>query len=131
MSSRLHRRHWLGLGLGLSASAGGHLFAGPDERAQKAAPIGSAVSGAEGSSPFDLLDLRLEGSRDLARRAVVLVPRDLPAGTRVPLLILLHGLGETTNEEAGVRAWIDRYGLLRCHTRLAHPPVAPESRRGD
>jgi predicted esterase len=113
MITRLHRRHWLGLGLGLSASAAGRtLFAGPDES-------------------FEVLDLKLEGVRDLARRATVLVPRDLPAGARVPLLVLLHGLGETTSEAAGVRAWIDRYGLLRCHARLAHPPVAPETRRGD
>ncbi len=77
------------------------------------------------------MDLKLDGSRELARRAIVLVPRDIAPGTRVPLLVLLHGLGETKSEDAGVRAWIDRYGLVSCHARLRHPPVAPETRRGD
>ena len=132
MSTRLHRRQWLGLGLGLSASlARRPLLAAPDERARPPVPASSTMSGPAPSEAFDVLDFKLEGTRDLARRASVLVPRDLAPGARVPVLILLHGLGETTNEEAGVRAWIDRYGLLRCHTRLAHPPVAPETRRGD
>ncbi|HMI86088.1 MAG TPA: hypothetical protein VK550_18455 [Polyangiaceae bacterium] len=117
MSTRLHRRDWLGLGLAVSASSAGRaLFAAPS---------------APGDSAFDIIDLKLEGARDLARRAVVLVPRDLPSGARVPLLVLLHGLGETKSEDAGVRAWIDRYGLLTCHARLKHPPVAPETGRGD
>jgi enterochelin esterase-like enzyme len=94
--------------------------------------VSSARAGsAPDEAPFDVLDLRLDGSRELTRRAVVAVPRDLPAGLRVPVLILLHGLGETTNETAGVRAWIDRYGLLTSHLRLARPPVMPRTRRGD
>jgi predicted esterase len=114
MRTRLHRRHWLGLGLGFSA-----ISAGP------------ALADADPSGAFDIIDLKLEGQRDLARRAIVLVPRDIPTGVRVPLLLLLHGLGETKSEDAGVRAWIDRYGLVSCHTRLKHPPVAPETSRGD
>jgi hypothetical protein len=116
MSIRLHRRHWLGLGLS----------AFPPRRALFAPSNDGVPEGA-----FDVLDWKLEGSRDLARRATVLVPRDLPAGARVPLLVLLHGLGETKSEDAGVRAWIDRYGLLTSHARLSHPPIAPETKRGD
>jgi len=151
MTKRLHRRHWLGLGLGLSACSGRRAVlaspsdgAPPDERggiaapaeggrdASRSGPVPSAV-GTDGGpdEAFDVLDLKLGGSRDLARRATVLVPRHLAAGTRVPLLVLLHGLGETKSEDAGVRAWIDRYGLLSSHARLSHPPVAPETRRGD
>jgi enterochelin esterase-like enzyme len=84
-----------------------------------------------GREGFEVLDWKLEGGSDLARRAVVLVPRGLGAGQRVPVLVLLHGLGETSSEALGVRAWIDRYGLLTSHARLARPPVGPESGRGD
>jgi iron(III)-salmochelin esterase len=120
MSIRLRRRRWLGFGLGLSVlSATRRLFALPAEAERDA------------GGPFDTLDLKLDGSRDLARRAIVLVPRGLADGARVPVLVLLHGLGETKSEDAGVRAWIDRYGLLTSHARLLHPPVGPESKRGD
>lgn len=111
MRTRLHRRTWLGLGLGFCATA--------------------AASSDPAQRDFKVLELKLDGSRELARRAVVLVPRDVPADTRLPLLVLLHGLGETTSEGAGVRAWIDRYGLVTSHARLKHPPVAGETRRGD
>src|SRR5882762_3325833 len=84
-----------------------------------------------GSDGFEVLDWKLEGGSDLARRALVLVPRGLGASQRAPVLVLLHGLGETSSEALGVRAWIDRYGLLTSHARLARPPVGPESGRGD
>jgi enterochelin esterase-like enzyme len=83
------------------------------------------------SERFDILDWKLAGDADLSRRAVVLVPRGLAREERVPVLVLLHGLGETSSETAGTRAWIDRYGLLTSHARLLHPPVAAESKRGD
>jgi enterochelin esterase-like enzyme len=138
MNIRLHRRHWLGLGLGLSASGGARALLGsPAEpappksgRSQDGrADAGDAIATAERA--FEVLDLKLDGSRDLARRAVVLVPRDIAAGSHAPLLVLLHGLGETKSEDAGVRAWIDRYGLVTSYARLKNPPVAPETRRGD
>jgi enterochelin esterase-like enzyme len=84
-----------------------------------------------GTERFDVLDWKLAGDADLTRRAVVLVPRGIEPGRRVPVLVLLHGLGETSSETAGVRAWVDRYGLLTSHARLARPPVAPETARGD
>jgi hypothetical protein len=80
---------------------------------------------------FDVLDWKLPGDPDLSQRAVVLVPRGLLPDQRVRVLVLLHGLGETSSEAAGVRAWIDRYGLFTSHARLLSPPVAAESKRGD
>jgi len=68
-------------------------------------------------------DLRLDGDPRLARRALLLVPRHLPAGKRLRLLVLLHGLGETGDELAGIHAWGDRYGLVRAYERLRRPPV--------
>jgi hypothetical protein len=36
----------------------------------------------------------------------------------LPLVVLLHGLGETSDEGLGARAWIDRYGLSSSVARL-------------
>lgn len=70
----------------------------------------------------------------IARRRVAIVIPKITAsthGSRMPLLLLLHGLGETGDPEAGVRAWTDRYGLVSSLDRLAAPPVAPTTKRGD
>jgi len=116
MSDGLGRRSVLGLGaLALPLST----------RISRAATEGAAAD------RFDLYDWKLEGSADLSKRAIVLVPRDVPAGTRIAQLVLLHGLGETSDETLGARAWIDRYGLLTSHARLSRPPVLPESKRRD
>jgi hypothetical protein len=112
MGRAFGRRGFLGL---LAAASGGPAYA----------------EGFASGERFDVLDWKLPGDRDLSRRALVLVPRGIAPGERVPTLLLLHGLGETSNETAGVRAWIDRYGLLTSHARLSRPPVAPTSTRGD
>src|SRR5258708_6374084 len=90
-----------------------------------------ARAGDAGSEGFEVLDWKLDGGADLARRALVLVPRGLGAAQRVPVLVLLHGLGETSSEALGIRAWIDRYGLLTSHARLARPPLDSQGSRGD
>lgn len=93
--------------LGLGAS----LLAGP-------------VRGATPASPHLVQhDLKLDGDRQLARRSLLLVPRDIPPGTKLPLLVLLHGLGETGNELLGIHAWGERYGLVSSHERLLQAPV--------
>jgi hypothetical protein len=58
-----------------------------------------------------LHDWALPGDAKIGRRAVVLVPTHLKKGERVPLLIALHGLAETENEEMGAYAWVKRYGI--------------------
>jgi hypothetical protein len=47
------------------------------------------------------------------------------------LVILLHGLAETSDEHTGARAWVDRYGLLTSVRRLRLAPLAPVSARDD
>ncbi|MBW2459798.1 MAG: hypothetical protein JRI68_35230 [Deltaproteobacteria bacterium] len=42
---------------------------------------------------------------------------------RLPLLVLLHGLGETGDQRSGAHAWIERYGLGRAYDRLRTPPI--------
>jgi predicted esterase len=44
----------------------------------------------------------------------------------LPVLVLLHGLGETRDERAGRFAWLEPYGLARAWERLITPPVARE-----
>lgn len=80
---------------------------------------------------LDVVDINVPGDRALGRRFVLLVPRHLARGERVPLLVLLHGLGETGDERMGVYAWLERYGLGTAYDRLRRPPVARTSRRRD
>lgn len=58
-----------------------------------------------------------------SRRALVLAPR-LPRRGGYPVLVLLHGLAETTNEALGLTAWSDRYGLVESDARLRRGKVA-------
>ncbi|HVY45633.1 MAG TPA: hypothetical protein VHB21_07120, partial [Minicystis sp.] len=50
---------------------------------------------AAGSAELALFDLTVDGDAELGRRFTLLVPRRLAPGERVPLVVLLHGLGET------------------------------------
>lgn len=74
---------------------------------------------------------RLTVKGELAQRVDLLVPKHLPAGTKPALLVALHGLGESHDEELGAAAWIDRYGLGSAYERLLAPPVARTSKRGE
>ena len=44
-------------------------------------------------------------------RAVIALPTRRDRSAKLPLLVLLHGLGETVNPKLGLRAWLDAYGL--------------------
>ena len=70
---------------------------------------------------LSLHDWKLDGDPKIARRAVVLVPRHLGASERVPLLIALHGLAETVDEELGAYAWVRRYGVAEGYAHLRAP----------
>ncbi|MCC6898544.1 MAG: hypothetical protein IT377_06195 [Polyangiaceae bacterium] len=75
------------------------------------------------SSDFVQHDLILDADKRIARRALVLQPTHVPAGAKLPVLVLLHGLGETGNELLGIHAWGERYGAVRAYERLRRPPV--------
>jgi enterochelin esterase-like enzyme len=75
------------------------------------------------SDELEQHDLVLDGDKKLARRSLLLVPKHVPPGRKLPMLVLLHGLGETGNEMLGIHAWGDRYGLVRAYERLCRPPV--------
>ncbi|MBV9946794.1 MAG: hypothetical protein JOZ69_08105 [Myxococcales bacterium] len=71
------------------------------------------------------LDLReIDAGGRMARRFVLAVPRDLSDGERVPLVVLLHGLGETARERDGAWAWLERYGLGTSYDRLVDTGTA-------
>ena len=80
----------------------------------------TGTAGAAECSAFESRILDVSGER-LAKRCRLLVPRDRAKSRR--LLVLLHGLGETTSEDLGIRAWADRYGVCAAHERLKRPPV--------
>jgi len=83
---------------------------------------------AQGSADFEVRDLALDGDRKLSRRMTLVVPRGLGPRDKLPLLVLLHGLGETGDERAGAFAWLERYGLGTSLSRLLHPPIARTSK---
>lgn len=85
-----------------------------------------AWSGANSLEPGALEErvLQLEGDRRFARTARLLLPRRQSSTGPLPLLVLLHGLGETKSEQAGLIAWSERYGLVSAYERLLRPPVA-------
>jgi pimeloyl-ACP methyl ester carboxylesterase len=77
-------------------------------------------------------DLRLAASdAPFGGRVPVLVPRSVPSGTSLPLVIALHGLGEAQDPVLAAKAWPALYGLLDAAERLASPPLAPRGKRGD
>ncbi|HVK70919.1 MAG TPA: alpha/beta hydrolase-fold protein [Polyangium sp.] len=85
-----------------------------------------------GGPDLDVRDLDLPGDRALGRRMTLSIPRGLdPTKAPAPLLVLLHGLGETGDERMGAYAWLERYGLATSFARLGRPPVVRTSKRLD
>ena len=72
------------------------------------------------SNELVLSELKLPGDPAFGR-ALLAVPKRLPA--KPSLLVLLHGLGETHDQEVGSRAFAERYGLLSAVSRLTNPPI--------
>ncbi len=64
------------------------------------------------------------------KRATVLVPRPIPPGTRLPVLVALHGLGETIDPMTGANAWPKSYALTQAYERLLAPPLEPGDLQG-
>lgn len=74
--------------------------------------------------PFERHELVLEGDRRTAKNALLLVPKRAGRSAPLPLLVLLHGLGETRSVALGLRAWAELYGLVESVARLDAPPIA-------
>ena len=71
----------------------------------------------------------MPGEKGIGSRFTLLIPKS--AEGPVPLLVALHGLGETHDQRLGAHAWVERYGLGSCYDRLCEPPIdraSPKSR---
>jgi pimeloyl-ACP methyl ester carboxylesterase len=79
----------------------------------------------------DLRNLRLMDLMESGRRFVLIVPRYQNPDQKIPLVVFLHGLGETTNERLGAYAWVEKYGLGSAWQRLKRPPIERTSKRGE
>ena len=67
----------------------------------------------------------------VGRMSVVVVVPEHAADERFPVLIALHGRGETLKgPERGARGWVDDYALGRAAARLAHPPLVEKDFEG-
>jgi enterochelin esterase-like enzyme len=65
-----------------------------------------------------------------SRRAVVLVPRPVPKGRTLPVLVALHGMGETTTPERGAHGWLDYYAIDEAIAALRSPPLTSDDYHG-
>jgi enterochelin esterase-like enzyme len=65
---------------------------------------------------LDVREVPVAGTR--SRLFVLATPRHLAPNERVPLVVLLHGLGETGDPRMGAWAWLERYGLGTSYDRL-------------
>lgn len=80
---------------------------------------------------IDVRDIALPGDRALGQRMTLVIPRKIVLTSNIPLLVLLHGLGETGDQRLGAYAWLEKYGLETAIDRLFHPPVTRIAKRGD
>ena len=75
------------------------------------AAAGALLSGseawAEGSKHYDLKEIVVGGDKRIGTRFTLLTPKHV-GKKKVPLLVLLHGLGETHDQHIGARAWVAR-----------------------
>jgi poly(3-hydroxybutyrate) depolymerase len=85
----------------------------------------------EGELAEDTRNLRLLDLTEGGRRFVLLTPRYLQPGQKLPLAVLLHGLGETTDERLGAYAWVEKYGLGSAWQRMKRAPLERTSKRGE
>jgi pimeloyl-ACP methyl ester carboxylesterase len=85
----------------------------------------------DGVDPDDLRNLKLLDLNEGGRRFVLIVPRYQNPDTPIPLVVFLHGLGETSNERLGAYAWVERYGLGSAWQRMKRDPIERTSKRGE
>ena len=62
-------------------------------------------------------------------RATILVP-DPPPEPKLPVLVALHGMGETVDPVTGSHGWLDAYDLDVAIAKLRDPPLDDDAFRG-
>jgi pimeloyl-ACP methyl ester carboxylesterase len=93
--------------------------------------LSRAARGETSELDEDLRNLRLLDLQERGRRFTLIVPRFMNPDQRLPLLVLLHGLGETSDPRLGAFAWVEKYGLGAAWQRLKRPPIERTSKRGE
>ncbi len=100
-------------------------------RKQQDPPAPSAAAQPSMSAPpapappeLDVLDWELDGDH----RCVVLVPKG--AVGKLPLLVALHGMGETASPKKGAYGWLVDYQLDKVIHRLRTPPLDEQAFQG-
>lgn len=97
-------------------------------RKQQTPPPPAAEPAASAPPPappeLDVLDWELDGDH----RCVVLVPRG--AQGKLPLLVALHGMGETASPKKGAYGWLVDYQLDKILHRMRTPPLDAEAFQG-
>jgi len=73
---------------------------------------------------IEVLDWKMPTEFGSEKRCMVLVPRPIAPGTKLPLLVALHGLGEANDPESGATGWPKRYDLEKTMLRLYDAPIA-------
>ncbi|MFI5301440.1 MAG: alpha/beta hydrolase, partial [Polyangiales bacterium] len=120
--ARIERRAALTVGGSIVAGfVGARLFRRPST------PVG-VIGGAPSEVPaehVDLLDWRFPNARFGELRCVVVVPK--PFVGRLPLLVALHGRGETVDARTGAFSWVERYGLIDALVALRRPGLVPST----
>lgn len=94
-------------------------------------PLRIARADAIATPNLDVRDIALPGDRSLGQRMTLVIPPKIRLSSNVPLLVLLHGLGETGDQRTGAFAWLEKYGLASTLERLDHPPIVRTAKRGD
>lgn len=79
----------------------------------------------------DLRNLRIVDSTEDKRRFTLIFPKYLDPDQRMPLVVLLHGLGETGDPKLGAYAWLSAYGAGAAWQRMKRAPIERTSKRGE
>jgi predicted esterase len=87
---------------------------------RRAAAVGASIASLSRANE-EFIDRMWQGRRGL------LVPSTAPSKN---LLVLLHGLGETADPQAGAYAFWERYGLRSALARLKAPPIKATTKLG-
>lgn len=80
--------------------------------------VGWCASGLLGGREPEEQVLEVPESAPNLSRCVVVLPKRRATPVKLPIAVLLHGLGETRDPKLGVRAWLDAYGLRSALDRL-------------
>jgi hypothetical protein len=75
-----------------------------------------------------IVEIAIPGG-DWDKRATVLVP-DPPPEPKLPVVVALHGMGETIDPMTGAHGWLDAYDLDVAIAKLGAPPLDEDAFRG-